>query len=236
MGKLNTANWIERFETLSPESQLEVANAIERELRFNNGCPSDDDHYDDVKGKELEEKFAGKKGEIRNILVSKIKNIELETKINKINELIGRFKNLDEKHQNILLDKMLEPFEDVLKIIEERQGYEICLKEGRHDWDKWQEGTRDEEYTWYPPDITDHDCPDYGKTSWIEIPIWVRKCKRCGKEETRNYKDVPDEIKEEREKEAAEKREKKRLKDIAKKEKQLVKIQQEINDLKGNKK
>ena len=41
MGKLNVKKWIERFEMLSPESQLEVADAIERELHLNNEFPSE---------------------------------------------------------------------------------------------------------------------------------------------------------------------------------------------------
>ena len=234
MGKLNAKKWIERFEMLSPESQLEVADAIERELHLNNEFPSDDDNYDDVKGKELEGKYSIEKGNIRDILLAKVNNEKLKIRIEKINGLISRFKNLDIKHQNMLIDEMLEPLEEVLRKNEKSQGFDICLKEG-HIW-KWKKGSREEEYTWYPPDITDLGHPDTGKKEWIEVPIWVRDCERCGWHEEREYNDVPDEIKAERKKQAAINKENKRQRDIKKKEKQLLKIQQEIAELKGQNK
>lgn len=245
MGKLCVSKWVDNFNNLTPESQLEVASAIRDELHRNNSYPDPEDDYDDLKGIELEEEFAGIRGNLKKILLANITQAEevkelksLKGKVEKLGEIEETFKTLSDEEQGIIIDAFISGYNSGMNKVQQRRNEKACAEEG-HIWGKWKIEYTQELKEWTMDDFFEGKVgkDKVGKYYYKKVPYkWYNKCTRCGVEATRNYKDVPDEIKEEREKQAAEKAEKKRLKDIETKEKQLVKIKQEINDLKGNKK
>ena len=159
-----------------------------------------------------------------------INGLKSKKKLEEIKELANRFNSLDTYHQVAILEEMLVPFEKKMKKEEESQGWEVCVKEG-HIWNLWQEDSREEKRIYCPPDITDYSDPQRGEEYWASVPIWKRKCSRCGFEEEREYRDVPEEVKELRKKQAAEKKEKARINKIEKNKQMIKKLQEENNKL-----
>lgn len=219
MGKLNTKKWIERFEMLSPESQLEVANAIRNELHENNSYPDPEDDYDDLKGIELEEEFAGVRGNIREILKANIaqtqdvdKLNDLKGKIQKLGEIEETFKTLTDEEQVIIIKEFISGYNSGMNRVKQLRNAKACAEEG-HIWGKWKIEYTQELKQWTLDDYFKGKVVEYkvGKYYYKKVPYkWYNKCTRCGVEVTKNYKNVPYEIKEERQKQAEKRKEKKK--------------------------
>ena len=130
-------------------------------------------------------------------LIENIRKIieELAADNEDFNNLLDRFFQLDLQYQLQLVNHLKEPFEKELEEEENIQGWLTCLKEG-HDWTDWVKGYQKEKTVYYPLSNTDCFSNRRGIINYINVPIWVRKCKRCNIEETRKYQDIPDEIKE----------------------------------------
>lgn len=189
MKKIDTEKLVDEFQSLDADSQLKIVEKIVHELYLNEAVLGND-CYDVVKSSSLKKN-----------LENYIFYLESKPKMKKLKSLLDRFDKLDKKYKISLIEELLDSFEEKLVKQEQEQLLDICENEG-HAWGSWKEESQTKYGIYCPADLLN---PMRGQPYSYEVPIWVKTCERCGCEETRDYKDVPEEIIEERKQENKEK-------------------------------
>ena len=182
MKKKDTEKWVDEFQDLDADTQLKVVEKIVHELYLNEEVLGDD-CYDVIKSSSL-----------KKVLEDYISYLLSKPKMKKIKSLLERFDRLDKEYKISLIEELLEPFEEKLEEHEQEQVLSICKNEG-HAWGIWKKGNQTKYGIYCPADFLN---PMRGQPYSYEVPIWIRNCERCGCEETRDYKDIPEEIIEKR--------------------------------------
>lgn len=157
--------WLERFEDLEPEEQLEVADFIKEELGYNVLLieeDGDDFEYDILYSEKVADFF-----EKYIDCLNKKKEAEETLKI------IGRFDNLKNANKKKVINELSKIITKYSYVEELEKKKKICSKEG-HDFGKWE--TR----KWTKSEYIMDAHREYD----VEHYEWVRSCKRCGYVET----------------------------------------------------
>lgn len=157
---VNKSKWIYNYNGLTPDSQLEVAEAITNELR-DNRLFIDEGEYDKEKSKIIENFF-------NTIRLNTEQNEELK----KIENVFEKFENLSQNNKGKVINEVFETITKYLDIQEQENKEKICQQEG-HIFGKWEHN----KWTTYIDTVIDHqhihDFP-------IEHEDWERTCSRCG--------------------------------------------------------
>lgn len=182
MKKIDIQRWVNGFKDLEADSQLEIVEEIIKELHLNEEVLGEDGYN------------VGNSSSIRKTLKDYISVSSSKEEINDIKSLVNRFNKLDKRHKFEVIKKLIKPLEEVLEDEEESQLFSLCEEEG-HVWGHWKSGKQTITAIYNPPDITDL-CTMRGQPYSYDVPVWIRTCKRCGCEEVQEYDDVPEEVKE----------------------------------------
>lgn len=150
---INKNKWIYEYLDLNQNSQLEIAEAIIRELSINE---SDEKDYDEKKSNKLKNLFY---------------KMKLNIEHNKELKIFDKYENLSDKNKNKVIHEMVVAISKCLSIEEKEEKEKICEQEG-HLFTNWEK----EELTTYMESVIDHDTITYPE----KHIIWTRKCNRCG--------------------------------------------------------
>lgn len=161
---VNKDKWIYNYNNLNPYSQLEVAEAIVNELKYNE-MAFDESEYDKENSRIVREFFN-----------SIMNNAEQAEKLKKFADILERFESLSQNNRRKVLNEVFEIVVKYLGIQEQENKEKVCQQEG-HIFGKWIQN----KWTEYIDTVIDHqhihDFP-------IEHENWQRKCSRCGFVET----------------------------------------------------
>lgn len=156
---INKSKWVSNYRGLTPDNQLEVAEAISKELRDNETI-YDESEYDKRKSKIIRIFFD-------RILLHANQDKELE----KITTILYKFEELSQDNQNKATNEVLKIIAKYLNIQERENNENICKEQG-HLFNEWKERcwTTKEVY-W-----------DAGPQGYIDVEHkeWHRACERCG--------------------------------------------------------
>lgn len=184
---VNVNRWIYNFNSLGPENQLKVADAIIGELR-DNETTFDTSEYDREKSKLVRNAF-------ETFISIPAQNEELKSNI----ELFKRFDSLSEDNKNKAINEIFKIIKKYLEIQEQENKKMMCQKEGCI-FSEWKKAT------WF----TEEPVWDAGLRGYVKVEHenWKRTCSRCGFVET--VKEEPAELVEARK----EKNKKRRIKQL----------------------
>ena len=184
---VNVNRWIYNFNSLVPENQLKVADAIIGELRDNEST-FDTSEYDREKSKLVRNAF-------ETFISIPAQNEELKSNI----ELFKRFDSLSEDNKNKAINEIFKIIKKYLEIQEQENKKMMCQKEGCI-FSEWKKAT------WF----TEEPVWDAGLRGYVKVEHenWKRTCSRCGFVET--VKEEPAELVEARK----EKNKKRRIKQL----------------------
>ena len=184
---VNVNRWIYNFNSLVPENQLKVADAIIGELR-DNETTFDTSEYDREKSKLVRNAF-------ETFISIPAQNEELKSNI----ELFKRFDSLSEDNKNKAINEIFKIIKKYLEIQEQENKKMMCQKEGCI-FSEWKKAT------WF----TEEPVWDAGLRGYVKVEHenWKRTCSRCGFVET--VKEEPAELVEARK----EKNKKRRIKQL----------------------
>ncbi len=168
---LNVNKWIYNFNSLGPEDQLKVADAIIEELRDNEST-FDTSEYDREKSKLVRNAF-------ETFISIPAQNEELKSNI----ELFKRFDSLSVDNKNKVINEIFKIIKKYLEIQEQENKKMMCEKEG-HIFSEWKK------VTW----STEEPVWDAGIRGYVKVEHenWKRTCSRCGFVET--VKEEPAEL------------------------------------------
>ena len=168
---VNVNRWIYNFNSLVPENQLKVADAIIGELR-DNETTFDTSEYDREKSKLVRNAF-------ESFISIAAQNEELKSNI----ELFKRFDSLSVDNKNKVINEIFKIIKKYLEIQEQENKKMMCQKEGCifSEWKK---------VTW----STEEPVWDAGLRGYVKVEHenWKRTCSRCGFVET--VKEEPAEL------------------------------------------
>lgn len=168
---LNVNKWIYNFNSLGPENQLKVADAIIEELR-DNETTFDTSEYDREKSKLVRNAF-------ETFISIPAQNEELKSNI----ELFKEFDSLSDDNKNKVINEIFKIIKKYLEIQEQENKKMMCEKEGCifSEWKK---------VTW----PTEEPVWDAGLRGYVKVKHenWKRTCSRCGHVET--VKEEPAEL------------------------------------------
>lgn len=158
---LNVNKYIENFESLIPENQLEVAEAIAKEVKDNTEF-LDDDEYDKERSRKVEEIF--------DALIQTLKeNVELK----ELADILIKYKGLSPYYKERVVNEIRNTISEYSAFQEQNKNELICNDIG-HDFGKWEHS-----------EITKMEEND--NAEFEEIPYYCvrykeskRTCKRCG--------------------------------------------------------
>ncbi len=184
---VNVNRWIYNFNSLVPENQLKVADAIIGELR-DNETTFDTSEYDREKSKLVRDAF-------ETFISIDAQNEELKSNI----ELFKGFDSLSDDNKNKAINEIFKIIKKYLEIQEQENKKMMCEKEG-HIFSEWKK------VTW----STEEPVWDAGIRGYVKVEHenWKRTCSRCGFVET--VKEEPAELVEARK----EKNKKRRIKQL----------------------
>ena len=168
---VNVNRWIYNFNSLGPENQLKVADAIIGELR-DNETTFDTSEYDCEKSKLVRNAF-------ETFISIAAQNEELKSNI----ELFKEFDSLSEDNKNKAINEIFKIIKKYLEIQEQENKKMMCQKEG-HIFSEWKKAT------WF----TEEPVWDAGLRGYVKVEHenWRRTCSRCGFVET--VKEEPTEL------------------------------------------
>lgn len=157
---VNKSKWVYNYNSLNPDSQLDVAEAIANELRDNEMIFGERE-YDKEKSKIIRDFF------------DRIKlNAEQNQELKKIANVLEKFENLSQNNKEKALNEVFGVVAKYLGIQEQEDKEKICHQEG-HIFDEWKH----KELTTYVDTVIDHqhvhDFP-------VKHDNWERICSRCG--------------------------------------------------------
>lgn len=184
----NKKQWVTEFQSIAPKYQLEIIEAIIKELKLNEDA-LDDSEYNNKKSQLL-----------RSLFEEYIQKASSKAQLLQLQETFNRFNNLSDMDKQSFINQMSETLinycnEIDKKTISERKKQEkqakreFCKNNG-HDFAEWKEKR------W----TTLEEVGDSGRealytgvgTIEVEHVKWNRKCKYCGYVQTTSKK--PDEI------------------------------------------
>lgn len=168
---LNVNKWIYNFNSLGPEDQLKVADAIIEELR-DNETTFDTSEYNREKSKLVRDAF-------ETFISIDAQNEELKSNI----ELFKGFDSLSDDNKNKAINEIFKIIKKYLEIQEQENKKMMCEKEG-HIFSEWKK------VTW----STEEPVWDAGLRGYVKVEHenWKRTCSRCGFVET--VKEEPAEL------------------------------------------
>ena len=168
---VNVNRWIYNFNSLGPENQLKVADAIIGELR-DNETTFDTSEYNREKSKLVRDAF-------ETFISIDAQNEELKSNI----ELFKGFDSLSDDNKNKAINEIFKIIKKYLEIQEQENKKMMCQKEGCifSEWKK---------VTW----STEEPVWDAGIRGYVKVEHenWKRTCSRCGFVET--VKEEPAEL------------------------------------------
>lgn len=181
---MKSKKWIDNYNSLNPNNQLEVAEAIVNKLK-DNEKNFNDDEYDKENSKVVRELF--------NSIKNKINQSE---ELKKFNNVFNRYESLSPNNRKKVSNEIFKTIVKYLRIQKQDDKNKICEHEG-HIFGKW----KNIKWTEFVDTVIDHQyIDDYP----IEHEEWFRTCTRCGFVERVEYE--PEELFDERkEKEIKEK-------------------------------
>ena len=156
---INKSKWIFNYNSLDPDDQLIVAEAIANELR-DNEATFDENEYDKEKSRIVREFF-------NSIKTNAKKSEELK----KIADIIERYESLSQSNRKKVINEVLGIIVKYLGIQEQKDKENICKKEG-HTFGKWKRRT------WTTKEVY-WDAGPQGNVD-VEHEAWERTCTRCG--------------------------------------------------------
>lgn len=161
---VNVNRWIYNFNSLGPENQLKVADAIIGELRDNEST-FDTSEYDREKSKLVREAF-------ETFISIAALNEELKSNI----ELFEGFDSLSEDNKNKVINEIFKIIKKYLEIQEQENKKMMCEQEARHIFSEWKKATL----------FTEEPVWDAGLRGHVKVEHenWKRTCSRCGFVET----------------------------------------------------
>jgi len=157
---VNKSKWVYNYNSLNPDSQLEVAEAIANELR-DNEVVFDESEYDKEKSKIIR-KFFG------TIKLSVEKSKELK----KIASISERFEGLSQNNKRKVIDEIFQIVTKYFGIQEQENKEKVCQQEG-HIFGEWKYVQR----TTYIDTVIDHQRVHNFP---VKHENWKRTCSRCG--------------------------------------------------------
>lgn len=157
---VNKSKWVYNYNSLNPDSQLEVAEAIANELR-DNELFFDESEYDKEKSKIIR-KFFG------TIKLSVEKSKELK----KIASISERFEGLSQNNKRKVIDEIFQIVTKYFGIQEQENKEKVCQQEG-HIFGEWKYVQR----TTYIDTVIDHQRVHNFP---VKQENWKRTCSRCG--------------------------------------------------------
>lgn len=166
---VNISKWIYNYNSLNPDNQLLVAEAIVNELR-DNEITFDDGEYDKEKSKIVREFF--------ELIINNVKQAE---ELKKFANIFERYEELSQDNRKEVINKIIEIIVKYLGIQEQEEKVQVCRKQGHINtpWKRIDYIETIENPYWGSRDYIVMD-------QWIKEKRtkWVRECKRCGYVET----------------------------------------------------
>lgn len=160
---VNKNKWIQNYNNLIPDSQLEVAEAILKELNDNEMALSESE-YDQKKSKI-----------VRKLLIAIMHNTKQADEYKKFASVLEKFESLSPTNKRKVINAIYKNITKYLGIQEKEKTEKICKYEG-HIFDEWIH----KKWTTYEDTIIDHQFVE-------KLPInhnkWERSCPRCGYKE-----------------------------------------------------
>ncbi len=157
---LNKSKWIYNYNGLSPDSQLEVAEAIVDELR-DNELTFDESEYDKEKSRIIREFFD-----------TIVLNLEENEELKKVANILGEVENLSQNNKRKVIDEVFGVVVKYLGIQKQENKEKVCHQEG-HIFGKWEHNI----CTTYIDTVIDHQRVHNFP---VEHENWKRTCSRCG--------------------------------------------------------
>ena len=157
---VNKNKWINSYMELNPESQIQVAEAIVKELKDNESALDEDD-------KRKQEIIC----EFFNRLIARAKD---KSKLKKITTVLEKFENLSQDNQRKVIGTIHQIISKSLNQQNKEQAERTCVEEG-HMFSSW------EERRWTTKEVY----WDQGPQGYVDVEHkrWYRSCERCGFEE-----------------------------------------------------
>ena len=196
---VNKSKWIYNYNSLDPDNQLVVAEAIVDELEDNEIYLDAEDEYDEKKSRI-----------IREVFNSIINNANQSKESKKFADIFKRYESLSQKNRKKVINEVYEIVVKYLGIQEQEDKKNICKQKG-HTFKKWKHN----QWIEYIDTVIDHQ-PVHNYP--IKHEDWERTCSRCGYIEEVEHE--PKELIEERK----EKNKKARIKKL---ERELKKLKNE---------
>lgn len=157
---VNKKRWIDNYNELDPDSQLEVAEAIVTELRDNELVFAQTE-YDKEKSRIVREFFNSVK-----------QNTKSSKELKKFADIFKRYESLSQNNRKKVINDVFEIIVKYLGIQEQQNKEKICQQEG-HTFGKWKHS----EWTTYETTCIDHEIiPNYP----VKHENWEKTCSRCG--------------------------------------------------------
>ena len=157
---VNKSKWINNYNSLNQDGQLEVAEAIANELR-DNELTFDESEYDKEKSRIIRDFF------------DTIKlNVDQNKELKKIADVLEKFENLSQNNKIKVINEVFEVVAKYLGIQEQENKEKVCQQEG-HIFDKWKHN----KWTTYIDTVIDHQ---HVHNFPVEHENWERTCSRCG--------------------------------------------------------
>ena len=153
----NIGTWIHNYNNLNPEQQLEVAEAIVKDLEANQYKYTQDDK--------------NKSNKVIIFLKKILESASQEKSITESEIIIRRFKKLSKDNRNKVLGEILHIIDSYIKKQNQQDKETICQREG-HLFNTWTESTwKEKAVVW-----------DAGPQGYAEVEChsWHRICQRCG--------------------------------------------------------
>lgn len=158
---VNKSKWIYNYNSLDPDNQLVVAEAIANELKDNERYLDTEDEYDEEKSRIVREFF--------NSIINSARQSE-ESK--KFADIFKRYESLSQGNRKKVINEVSEIVVKYLGIQDQEDKEKICQQEG-HTFGKWKHN----KWTEYIDTVIDHQhVHDYP----IKCENWERTCSRCG--------------------------------------------------------
>jgi len=158
---VNKSRWIYNYNSLNPDSQLVVAEAIANELKNNESYLDAEDEYDEKKSRI-----------VREFLNSIINNSRQSEEVKKFADIFKEYENLSQNNRKKVINEVFKIVVKYLGIQEQEDKEKICQQEG-HTFSKWKYN----KWTEYIDIVIDHQhVPNYP----VEHENWERTCSRCG--------------------------------------------------------
>ena len=157
---VNKSKWINNYNSLNPDNQLKVAEAIVNELR-DNEMTFDEDEYDKEKSRIIREFFN-----------SIMNNARQSEELKKFADIFERYENLSQGNRKKVINEIFGIVVKYLGIQEQEDKEKMCQQEG-HTFGKWKYN----KWTIYIDTVIDHQ-PVHNYP--IDKENWERTCSRCG--------------------------------------------------------